>query len=107
MREKILKPNEFIEAFDSGVEINEQTLLNYAYSGEVIEEGENRRWSRTATSIAKINGRYFKILWEEGLTEYQDNSVWDAPIEVNRLEYDKVIPEHTVHIVEWVDKPNM
>ena len=84
MREKILKPNEFIEAFDSGVEINEQTLLNYAYSGEVIEEGENRRWSRTVTSIAKINGRYFKILWEEGLTEYQDNSVWDAPIEVNK-----------------------
>ena len=107
MREKILKPNEFIEAFDSGVEINEQTLLNYAYSGEVIEEGENRRWSRPVTSIAKINGRYFKILWEEGLTEYQDNSVWDAPIEVNRLEYDKIIPEHTVHIVEWVDKSNM
>ena len=107
MREKILKPNEFIEAFDSGVEINEQTLLNYAYSGEVIEEGENRRWSRTVTSIAKINGRYFKILWEEGLTEYQDNSVWDAPIEVNKLEYDKIVPEHTVHIVEWVEKSNM
>lgn len=107
MREKILSPDEFIEAFDSGVEINEQTLLDYAYSGEVIEEGENRRWSRTVTSIAKINGRYFKILWEEGLTEYQDNSVWDAPIEVNKLEYDKVVPEHTVHIVEWVEKSNM
>ena len=107
MREKILSPDEFIEAFDSGVEINERTLLDYAYGGEVIEEGESRRWSRTVISIATVNGRYFKILWEEGLTECQDNSVWDAPIEVNKLEYDKIVPEHTVHIVEWVEKSNM
>lgn len=107
MREKILSPDEFIEAFDSGVEINERTLLAYAYGGVEVIEGENRRWSRSMTTIIEISGRYFKIYWEEGLTEYQDNSVWDAPIEVNRLEYDKIIPEHTVHIVEWVEKSNM
>ncbi len=107
MREKILSPDEFIEAFDSGVEINERTLLAYAYGGVEVIEGENRRWSRSMTTIIEISGRYFKIYWEEGLTEYQDNSVWDAPIEVNKLEYDKIVPEHTVHIVEWVDKSNM
>lgn len=107
MREKILSPDEFIEAFDSGVEINERTLLAYAYGGVEVIEGENRRWSRSMTTIIEISGRYFKIYWEEGLTEYQDNSVWDAPIEVNKLEYDKIVPEHTVHIVEWVEKSNM
>lgn len=106
MREKILSPDEFIEAFDSGVEINKRTLLHYAYDNNV-EEGDNRRWSRSVVSIAEINGRYFKIYWEEGLTEYQDDCCYDQPIEVEKVEYDKVIPEHTVHIVEWVEKSNM
>lgn len=103
MREKILSPDEFIEAFDSGAEINERTLLDYAY-GNSVEEGENRRWSRLMTSIAEINGRYFKIYWEEGLTEYQDDCCLEQPVEVEKIEYDKIIPEHTVRVVEWVDK---
>ena len=104
MRDKILSPDECIEAFDSGVEINERTLLAYAYDQE-IEEGDNRRWSRPMTSITEVKGRYFKICWEEGLTEYQEDSCYEQPIEVEKVEYDKIIPEHTAHIVEWVDKP--
>ena len=103
MREKILSPEEFIEAFDAGVEINERTLLEYAFCSIEIEEGDNRRWSRSMVSITEINGRYFKIYWEEGLTEYQEDSCYNQPVEVKKIEYDKVIPEHIVHIVEWVD----
>lgn len=104
MRDKILSPDEFIEAFDSGVEINERTLLAYAYDQE-IEEGDNRRWSRSMTSITEVKGRYFKIHWEEGLTEHQEDSCYEQPTEVEKVEYDKIVPEHTVHIVEWIDKP--
>ena len=104
MREKILSPDEFIEAFDSAVEINERTLLDYAYGGVEVIEGENRRWSRSMTTIIEISGRYFKIYWEEGLTEYQDDCCFEQPAEVEKIEYDKIIPEHTVRVVEWVDK---
>ena len=105
MREKILSPDEFVEAFDSGVEINERTLLGYAYGSEV-EEGENRRWSRSMTSIVEVKGRYFSIKWENGLTEYQENSCYDQPVELEKVEYDKIIPEYTVHVTDWVDKKN-
>ena len=46
------------------------------------DEGEDRRWSRSITSLIEINGRYFTIDWEHGLTENQDNSYMNQPIEV-------------------------
>ena len=37
-----------------------------------IEQGEDRRWSRTNDSIAKApSGQLFALNWEQGLTENQ------------------------------------
>jgi hypothetical protein len=105
-----LTEEQFLEAFDKGEEIDEETLLHHAtIFGETISEGENRRWSRSVVSVVKIGERYFQISYEEGLTEKQGDSCDEQPIEVVRHEYDKVIPEqiipeHTIHVIEWKKK---
>lgn len=65
-----------------------------------IEEGDNRRWSRSNTSIVKADdGKFYAIDWEEGLTEYQENEYYagDYP-EVEKKTYEK-----TITVTEWVD----
>ena len=62
------------------------------------ENGENRRWSRTVTSILEMCGRYFALKWEEGLTEYQDNEFYNQPYEVVKKTYQK-----TITVTEWVE----
>lgn len=109
MRNWFLGEDEFLAKFDAGEEINERCLLEYAYIGDVISEGEDRRWSRTMESIVKIKDRYFKITWEKGLTEMQEDECYYNPEEYELIEYDKEIPEiiipaHIEHVVEWKAK---
>lgn len=71
-------------------------LSEYAIDDEY---GENRRWTRSVTSILKLQGRYFRLNWEEGLTKYQENEYFEQPVEVEKKEYQK-----TITVTEWVDK---
>lgn len=61
------------------------------------EYGDNRRWSRTVTTIVELCGRFFSIDWEEGLTEYQENEFYNQPFEVRKETYEK-----TITVTEWV-----
>ena len=61
--------------------------------------GDYGRWTRIVRSIFEIEGRYFALDWQEGLTEYQDDCFSDQPVEVVRHEYQK-----TITVVEWLDK---
>lgn len=46
---------------------------------EVIEtiDGEDRRWSRTNTTIVKRGNKFYSLYWEQGLTENQPNDFED------------------------------
>lgn len=66
-----------------------QTLV-WQYESET-ENGENRRWTRTNTTIIKLLDRYFSIDWEEGLTESQPNEFYNQPYEVELEESEKVV----------------
>lgn len=57
--------------------------------------GENRRWTRTVSSIIKVEDEYFSIDWEEGLTECQENSYMDQPVAVKPV-------EKQITVTEWV-----
>lgn len=61
------------------------------------EHGDNRRWSRTVTTIVKLCGRFFSIDWEEGLTECQENEFYNQPFEVRKETH-----EETITVTEWV-----
>lgn len=73
-----------LEKIDKGEKLNEseiQDLIEYEFERK---HGENRRWTRTVTSIIELGDRYFSINWEEGLTEYQENMYYNQPIEVEK-----------------------
>ena len=62
------------------------------------KEYENRRWSRWVDVIVKLKDRYFRVGYDEGLTEMQSNEYYDTSIE-------EVIPiEKTIVVIDWVKK---
>ena len=80
-------------------ELTEHELSRLACDYSIEDSrGENRRWSRTVTSIVELNDRFFAIVWEEGLTEMQENSFYDQPYEVELNEYEKV---QVIKVREW------
>lgn len=48
--------------------------------------GDNRRWTRSVSSILELCGHLFELDWDEGLTEYQDDVFFDLPYEVVKEE---------------------
>ena len=77
----------------------EEQVKNLVWNNEVDRvEGENRRWSRTNTSVVKADdGKFYEIDWEEGLTEYQDDEYYAGWYnEVEQVTYEK-----TITVTEW------
>ena len=74
----------------------ELSELVYGYAVET-DYGENRRWTRTNTTVVKLLSRYFSVDWEEGLTEYQEDEFYNQPIEVEKKTYEK-----TITVTEWI-----
>lgn len=96
------KGRRIFEDLQNGENLREDDLRYLVWNYEIDREnGENRRWSRTVTSIVEIGGKTYSIDWEEGLTECQENNFYDQPIEVEKHEYEK-----TIKVTEWlpVDK---
>ena len=75
---------------DELYDLLEFELCNYR------EYGDNNRWDRCVSSICELDNRYFKLNWFEGLTEMQENSFYEQPYEVEKVEYEK-----TITVTEW------
>ena len=92
---------DFLEKYDNGYEFSQRELreIHQNFEGIETEYGENRRWTRTATTIFKVGDRYFALIWEQGLTECQENEFWEQPYEVEKKEYEK-----TITVTEWIKK---
>ena len=90
-----------VEKIEKGEKLTEEELKTLVFEcNEVFKKkGENRRWSRRVESIIELCGRYFAVVWDEGLTEYQDNEFYDQPYEVEEKTYEK-----TITVTEWVKK---
>lgn len=88
-----------VDGIESGLSLTEAELERVVDEfGIETMYGENRRWSRTNATIAQLCDRYFRVEWEEGLTENQENSYTNQPVEVYKRERVKV-----VRIKDWVD----
>lgn len=89
-----------LQKIDRKEALTEKELRELVFGNEVeTENGDNRRWSRTNTTIIELKGRFFSIDWEQGLTEYQENEFNNQPIEVEKKTYPK-----TIMVTEWVVK---
>ena len=73
---------EVVRKIKAKEEFDEEELQNLRwYFGEFDEVyGDNRRWTRSVTTIFKFGDNIFVALeWEEGLTEYQPNEYYEQP----------------------------
>ena len=82
----------------------EYLALGDAY-GEDVREVETtfeepRRWYRSAHTIVQLGDRYWRVDWDQGLTEMQDDVFWWQPVEV--VPKVVVIPAHEE--TTWVEK---
>lgn len=70
-------------------------LIN-EYTVEEIE-GDDNRWTRNMTSIVEVDGQYFAVYWQRGLTECQEDNFMDQPVKVRKHTYPK-----TITVTEWI-----
>lgn len=93
---------EFLSRYDAGDQFNEDELKDIFWldfeedtddNTKVVEEeyDEPRRWSRNHTIWVDVNGRYFELNADEGLTELQDNEYWQQPQEVSLKQVTRTI----------------
>lgn len=92
-------PEIMVKKIDNGEQLTKEELIELIWGYDVdTQYGDNRRWSRSVTTIIELNGRYFSIDWEEGLTECQDNEYNSQPVEVKKHTYEK-----TITVTEWIE----
>ena len=93
---------EFLNRYDNEDHFDEQDLetifdLDFHEDEDdkvyIIEEeyDEPRRWSRFHTRWVEINGRFFELNADEGLTEYQDTEYMIQPQEVTYKQVTRTI----------------
>ena len=89
-----------LELLNSNSKLSEQEISDLICNYEIERiKGDNSRWSRNIVSIIKLKDKYFKVCWEEGLTEYQENSYIYQPYEVKLQEKEvKIIQRNWVEI---------
>ena len=90
---------EMLDKIDSSDDLTERELKSLPWEFNEIERtyGDNRRWARKTTSIIEIGGRFFKLDWDEGLTEMQEHEFYYQPVEVKEKTYEK-----TITVKEWI-----
>ena len=76
---------------------NDIRMLVWEY-GVDEEDGYHGRWTTDVITIIKFNGHYYRIGWQRGNTEYQENEYESQILE----EVEKV--KKMVEIEEWVTK---
>ena len=96
-----INEEDIVKKIDAGEELSEKELKFLIWDCNRVDEqiGAPRRWMQSVESVVEINGRFFMIPWDRGLTELQEDEFWYQPFEVTKHEYEK-----TVKVIEWIRK---
>lgn len=87
-----------VEKIDGKIELTEDEVRNLVFrEAHEVMSGENRRWSRTISSLFEHDDRLFMVDWEQGLTESQENMFYDQPYEV-----EKTVTTRTIEVEDVV-----
>ena len=81
-----------IDKYDNKEPLTKEEVreLIWDYDYERIE-GESRRWNRWVDVIVKLKDRYFRVGFDEGLTEMQPNEYYTDIVEVKPVATVKTI----------------
>jgi len=86
-----------VQKIDTNEDLTERELnrlvCEYNYN---TTEGDSGRWTKMMYTVVQLCGRFFEIVWQQGLTEYQENEYLDQPYEVREHTYTK-----TITVTEW------
>lgn len=87
-----------LSKIDLGENLTEDELkeLVFEYTWDEVDAGGKLRWTQPKCTIIKLDNRYFRINWQEALTEMQENSFDNQPVEVEQY-------ERIVVIRDWRD----
>ena len=88
-----MEKDELLEKVLKGENLSESELCDLAYEYPTfdVENGDDRRWSKSVINTYKIEDRYFQLIWDKGLTEYQEDGFYEQPYEVCFEETKKMI----------------
>lgn len=78
---------ELLDKIQKGVSLTEDEIKELVLYGDyVVEEnsGSRGRWSESMFTVVQLKDKYFGINWEKGLTEYQENTFYEQPFEVEK-----------------------
>lgn len=95
---------QFLKRYDTKSPFNEVELKNIIWdTGKTVVtiEGDSGRWHKEITTIKQVDNRYFKIIWDQALTEQQENEYFFQPVEC--------VPDYKevkVLKVSWLDVIN-
>lgn len=88
-----------MEILENSIKLTSEELQEEIY--DVIDKkitGQSR-WSTFKEGVAKIEGKYYMLFWEEGSTEIQD-------VELEGGEFSEVVKAKKI-IETWVDKTEL
>lgn len=62
----------------AGESLSEEEVAEWIYEAEPIDRivDEPRRWHSEITLIYKLQNRYFKLCYDQALTEIQEDEFW-------------------------------
>ena len=82
----------------SGETLSEREIRDLINEYEIEEiAGDSGRWTRYMTTIIQVDGVFYSIDWQQGLTEMQCDAYLDQPVKVRKHTYQKMIT-----VVEWL-----
>ena len=88
-----------LNKIDNNEQLTEDEVSELVYSDNVIDSVDvcEWRWTAQLQSIVQLGGRTFRIYWERGLTECQDNLFEpQIPVEVKPV-------KKMIETTEWVE----
>lgn len=81
----------------AGESLSEEEVAKWIYNNQPIDRiaNEPRRWHSGITLIYKLQNRYFKLCYDQGLTEIQEDDFWSQIAQ-------EVIPhKKIIETIEW------
>lgn len=87
---------EILQKIESNTRLTQRELSMIPWEHDVVDtiKGENRRWSRSVTTVFLLGDKTFALDWEQGLTEMQENEFHYQPYEVKKI-------TKTITVIDW------
>ena len=83
----------------TGESLSEEEVAEWIYGVEPIDRiaDEPRRWYSEITLIYKLQNRYFKLCYDQALTEIQEDDFW------SQIAQEVTPHKKIIETIEWCD----